>query len=370
MPTFNGTLNQNLITNVLFNMIISQQVYSDNIKSSGALVDKAKVDGTLYGDTKLYIATDVLKSYPWLNDAEAPNLLQVDRPANPDTQAITISIYRQIAVTIDNYLSKQAFMNEGTFAQFQGAILGWLGDTKRVYDKTTYNVFIGTNETSVGEQNRTIALPALTGTPGADENAIYQLRALAISKEIEDLADELADPSRSFNDFENLREVSKEDLTIVMNNHYANEFRKIDIPGIFHNEGIVPSADKLQYRYFGTVNTTGSNAPTPNTNVRSMVEVDFNAVPMNDPTYDKKKHIFPGDLWPAGVAYAANDTFTVDDKIICKIIGGPLPPYMSAFVVETAFFNARALNENHYLTFGHNPIEHLKNYPFITIREQ
>ena len=34
----------------------------------------------------------------------------------------------------------------------------------------------------------------------------------------------------------------------------------------------------------------------------------------------------------------------------------------------TSFFNAKSLTENHYLTFGHNSLEYLKNYPMITVR--
>ena len=48
------TLNTNEIFNALYNMIISQQVFADNIKGAkSTLVDMARVDGTLYGDTKL-----------------------------------------------------------------------------------------------------------------------------------------------------------------------------------------------------------------------------------------------------------------------------------------------------------------------------
>lgn len=57
MPTFSGTLNKNHIQNALFNMIISQDVIGGSIKANYNLVDKARVDGTLYGDTKLYIDT-------------------------------------------------------------------------------------------------------------------------------------------------------------------------------------------------------------------------------------------------------------------------------------------------------------------------
>ena len=62
---FNGQLASNEIFAALYNMIISQQVFADNIADTkSTLVDMARVDGGLYGDTKLYYATDVLKSAP------------------------------------------------------------------------------------------------------------------------------------------------------------------------------------------------------------------------------------------------------------------------------------------------------------------
>ena len=55
-------LTANEIYKTLANMIISQEVFADNIGKNQTLVDKARVDGGLYGDTKLYYATDVLFS--------------------------------------------------------------------------------------------------------------------------------------------------------------------------------------------------------------------------------------------------------------------------------------------------------------------
>lgn len=54
------TLNSNEIFASIANMIISQEVYSDNLGKHQKLVDKARVDGTLFGDKKLFYATDVL----------------------------------------------------------------------------------------------------------------------------------------------------------------------------------------------------------------------------------------------------------------------------------------------------------------------
>ena len=154
---FNGQLGSNEIFAALYNMIISQQVFADNIASTkSTLVDRARVDGGLYGDTKLYYATDVLKSAPWGNDEEATNLLKLYRPDDPKCQPITIDTFRQISLTVDNYLSKRAFSTEGAFSSFNSVMLGWIGDTKRIYDSTTYNVAVGTTETDIGKQKQEI----------------------------------------------------------------------------------------------------------------------------------------------------------------------------------------------------------------------
>ena len=166
MPTFTGQLRSNEIYAALYNMIISQQVFADNIYDTKAsLVDAARVDGGLYGDQKLYYSTDVLRTYPWGADAEAANLLSLDRPDSPETKSIVLNIFRQIRLTLDDYLSKRAWSDEGSFSQFNSVMLGWIRDTKRVYDSTTYNTFLGTNETTVGQQAITITVPA---EPAAD----------------------------------------------------------------------------------------------------------------------------------------------------------------------------------------------------------
>lgn len=59
-----GKLSPNEIMASVFNMVISQEVYADNIKGTkSSLVDAARVDGSLFGDTKLYYSSDVLRSY-------------------------------------------------------------------------------------------------------------------------------------------------------------------------------------------------------------------------------------------------------------------------------------------------------------------
>ena len=350
------TLTANEIYDTLANMIISQEVFADNIGKNQTLVDKARVDGTLYGDTKLYYATDVLKSAAWGNDAEAANLLDVsDRAADPAVQAIKLDVFRQIRLVVDNYLTKRAFSDEGTFASFNGVMLGWMRDTKKVYDGTNYNVFIGTTETNIGEQEQTIDIDTAVGSATGIEAA--QLEATAIAQGLADLLVKMGDYNRDFNDYGYLRSYADESIKVVWNSAYVNKIKKIDLPTIFHKEGLVDKfeEDVLPAKYFGTVN---ANATVGNgTTVRAVTEMMIGS-----------NHYFAGDLIKTTDTAPAGMSYTESADVICKVLV-KLPPYMSAFEVGTTFFNPRSLTESHYLTFGHNTLEYLKNYPFITVKK-
>lgn len=199
------TLTANEIYETLANMIISQEVFADNLGEHQTLVDKARVDGGLYGDTKLYYATDVLKSHDWLNDDEAANLLAIERPQDPEVQAIKLDVFKQIRLTLDNYLTKRAWMNEGAFSSFNGVMLGWMRETKRVYDGTLYNVFIGTTVSPKVAQNREIDLDGLEAKE----------RAMEIARSMADLFVEMGDYSRDFNDYEYFRSYAEDGIKVI-----------------------------------------------------------------------------------------------------------------------------------------------------------
>lgn len=372
MANFNGQLNQNEVFAALFNMIISQQVFSDNIyETKETLADMSRVDGTLYGDTKLYYSTDVLKSFEWTGDAEAQNLLRLHRPEAPECQAITIDKFRMIPVTVDNYLSKRAWSNEGSFSQFNSQILGWIRDTKRVYDSTLFNTFIGTTSSPIGKQDKTILLPV--EPDGADDyntESYNRLCAQAIATEMADLMVDLEDVSRDYNDYGNLRSFNVDDLVFVWNAEQVNRIRKLDMPTIFHKEGLVDkfAQHTLPARYFGSVNTVGGTTGATNLVTRSLIEKDYNTMEPDKPGYDAKKHIFPGDLLPANTHYEAYETYGQDSTIVCKIYHKNSVPFMTAFETGTEFFNPRSLTETHYLIWGYNKLEYLKNYPFVTVK--
>ena len=374
------TLTPNDIYATLGNMIISQQVFADNFGKHQTLVDKARVDGSLFGDRKLYYSVDALKTVAWLKDSEATNLLSLDRPADPKVQAIVLDTFRQIRLTVDNYLTKRGFAEEGAFSAFNGVMLAQMRETKKIYDGTNFNVYIGTHEaSSANVHSKSVTL---SGTNDGQ----------TIAQAIADLLVEMGDYSRDFNDYKYMRSYSSEDVKVVWNSKFVNKIRKVDTPTIFHREGLVDKLDEdvIPAKYFGVEITTSNystySAANPTTNkpidsddgtyvpgsnhangcLRSAVEQDVTVSGVTT-------HLFPGEELPAGaVVYASSEVkipcYIEDAKVICKVLV-KLPPYMSAFEVATSFFNPRSLTENHYLTFGHNTINYLKNYPFITIKQ-
>ena len=369
---FTGTLNSNEIFAALYNMIISQQVFADNIyDTKSTLADMSRVDGTLYGDTKLYYSTDVLKSFEWTNDAEAQNLLKLHRPEAPECQAITIDTFRMIPLTVDNYLSKRAFATEGAFSAFNSQMLGWMRDTKKVYDATLFNSFVGTHEAGLekGEkQNVEIDLPVASDVE--DIEAYNRLVAQTIAEKMADLIVDLEDVNRDYNDYGNLRSYNANDLVFVWNAEWVNKIKKLDVPTIFHKDGLIDkfAEHTLPARYFGTVNGGGGQTSATNTTIRSLVEMDYNTVEPDNVAYDPAKHVFPGDLLPGNTSYGGNTTYTEDENVVFKVYHKNSIPFMTAFETGTEFFNPRSLTSTHYLIWGYNGLEHLKNYPFITAK--
>lgn len=377
MPAFNGTLKQNEIFAALYNMIISQQVFADNIYDTKAtLADMSRVDGTLYGDTKLYYSTDVLKSIPWMNDAQAQNLLKLHRPQAPQVQAITIDQFRMVAVTVDNYLSKRAFSTEGAFSAFNSQMLSWMRDTKRVYDSTLFNSFVGTHQAGLendgvgAKQNVQIGIGAEPTGTEVETEAYNRIVAQTIAQAMADLLVDLEDVSRDYNDYGNLRSYNSNDLVFVWNSEWVNRIKKLDVPMIFNKEGLLDkfAEHTLPARYFGNINGTSGTTSATNITVRSLIEKDYNSVEPDQVGYDEKKHIFPGDLLPANTAYNANETYSQDSTIIFKVYHKNSIPFMTAFETGTEFFNPRSLTQTNYLIWGYNDLESLKNYPFITAK--
>ncbi len=383
MPTtWNGSLSVNELFVSIFNMIIGQEVYSKNVGDMfSSLVNRARIDGTMLGDTYLKYSTDALATNEFdptglLNNGQQANVLEQHRPKDPFVQAITIDTFRQIPITIDHYFTKRAFSTDSAFADFNSVTLQWLRDTKRIYDATTYNVFVGSTVPGTASQKvKADIVTVAANASAAEKEATRRTNALIIAKTIADLMVKIKDVSKDYNDLGYYRAFDPSDLMIIWNADWVNELRKMDLPTVFHKDGLLEIKEEniLPAKYFGYKSGPLFSASTIG---RALVEQSF--------TYSGTNyHLWPGEIMPANhttlasvtgyegqytaVANASTAPATVPDSIICKIIHKRSIPYMSGFETETEFINPKLLNENHYLTFGHNTLQYLYNYPMIAV---
>lgn len=370
---FGGSLNQNEIFSAIYNMIISQTVNADIIGGMyDKLTDTFRVDGSEYGDTKLFYDVQLGHVEDWANDSEAANLLALQRPQAPNCTAITINKFKKIWLTVDNFMSKRAWGTEGAFGQFNSVILGTIRDTQRVYFTKLMNVAIGTTiggASNGTKQKKVVNIPVDNGTTTTDEStavtttlkdteALNRLEAQTIAKAIADVFDDLMDVSKDYNDLAYERSYRPEDFIIVWNQAYANKITKVDLPTIFHKDGLLENIEqyKLPAKYFGTISALTTSA-------EGACSVDEMKI--------SSKWYRPGDVVTTGSTVAANSTYIPDAKVICKIIHKDAFKVMSSFETASEFYNPRALTQNHYLIFGFSfpRSSKLDAYPVITLHD-
>lgn len=388
-PVTEVRLNQNIITAALFNMIISQQVFDSEVAST-SLADRFKVDGTLFGDTKLYHSFDIGSPEDWLNDEEAPDLLKLVRNKSGKTQSITMGVYKIIAITTDQYLSKQAFMGNGTFAEYTSFLKGSLRKIKRVYDRSIINVHVGTLKPSTTRCDLQITTPK-----GATTEETNRLEAQTLASEIEILKADLEDNNRDFNALNYLRSYDVSDFIAIWNVRVHSRIRKIDLPTMFHkdiNEGGGFTEYDLPEKWFGSVATSDLTLPTsaPATVTNRILENGWYDVSETEITIVAKPdnnsiYLWAGDAVPykgqvyqdyvRGISVTVQSTtlpkeyyYVVDNSIAFMLVHKDALPYMSGFETATEFWNSRSLTSTNYLIFGHNNLEFIEEYPRIKVR--
>lgn len=388
-PVESITLNQNKITAALFNMIISQQVFDSGVAST-ELADRFRVDGTLFGDTKLYHSFDIGSPEDWLDDEEAKNLLELNRNKSGKTQSITMGVYKIISVTTDQYLSKQAFMAEGTFAEYIGFLKSSLRKIKRVYDRSLINSTIGTLTPSTTRCDITVTTPN-----GATQEETNRLEAQTLAQRVVVLKADLEDNNRDFNKLGYLRSYSADEFIAVWNVEQHSKITKLDLPTIFHKdikeEGGFAEYD-LPAKWFGSPAsadlTLPSSAPAKVTSrvlVSGWYDVTKTKVTLVSKPTNDTVFIWAGDPAPykgkvysdnvRGVSVTVSSTtmgkeylYDVDDTIAFMLVHASALPFMSGFETGTEFWNARSLTSNSYLIFGHNNLEFLEEYPRIRVK--
>lgn len=383
------TLNQNKITAALFNMIISQRVFDSKVAST-SLADKFRVDGTLFGDSKLYHSFDIGSPEDWLDDEEAQDLLKLNRNKSGKTQKITMGVYKIISITTDQYLSKQAFMKEGTFAEYTSFLTGSLRKIKRVYDRSLINNKIGTLEPSTPRCDISIVTPR-----GATIEETRRLEAQTIASKLVVLKADLEDNNRDFNSLGYLRSYDPNEFIAVWNVEFKAKITKLDLPTIFHkdiNENGGFEQYELPSKWFGNQATQDLTLPLakPDTVVNRIAisgwyDVSDTDVELVSKPTSKTVFLWAGDEVPykgqeivdnvrkvtvtvASTTLPKEYYYVVDETIAFVLVHKESLPFMSGFETGTEFWNARSLTKNDYLIFGHNILEFLEEYPRIRIK--
>ena len=391
MANFTGTLNTNEWYNGLFNAYRLVETFSDSLTGlDNSLAERYKTDGGMYRDQSVYTDMDILYSREW--DPTDNNVLEPEMKANPVQQTIVLDKKRQIGLYVEQYLSKRAWMEEGIFDAFLSVVQSLVSKTRKVYEQRMVDVAIGTMETSVGKQKQTVDITTAVGSATGEEK--NRLRAQAIAKALADLKVQLKDSTRDYNDYGFMQSFNMDDFDIIINADYYNEILKIDLPTIFHKEGLDLEGTVRPARYFGTDAAAGTaDGTTHRAKDQYVIRVDNKGE--YSATGTVAKFVFAGDILPKGTPLVAAATaltkaktsfvvngqslnltyystvhaYTADAKIICKITHKNGIKYMSSFETETEFWNPKNLTNNRYLTWMYSEPEHLSHYPLITLRE-
>ena len=394
MPTkFSGTLNTNEFYDRLFNAYRFMATLADELDGlDTSLANRFKFDGGAYNEKTVVSSMDILHSYD--TDLTDTNVLAPGEKVTPQQQELVVDKIRQIALYTDQYLTKRAWMTPEAFESFNTVVQSEINKTKNVYEQRLVDVFIGTTEAAMVNPY-TSASAGLGQSQEVSINASdsEDLRVRKVGKKIANILVDLQDSTRDFNDYGNMQSYKKDDLMIVWNADYLNEFNYVDLPVIFHKDGIINFVgEKKPGKYFGK-KITASNyssysaetptagkpidsdtgAYTPGVNhangiLRSTIAQD---VIVGGTTYK----LLPNDELPSGaIVYASSEIkipcYIEDPTIICKIFHKDGVKFPTGFETSTEFFNAKNLSTNRYLTWMFGYPQYLMDRPFITLREK
>lgn len=366
---FNGHLNPSEVFGSIYNMIINQVVKAPELADNYNFVEKFRTEGSLYGDTVLFYDQDVLSTREWLGDNEAQNLLAIERPEDPECQAVTLNKFRICKTSLDSYLTKRAWSTESAFTQFNDIVMSMVSATKKLYEVTLINAYLGTVEGAAAKSDLEIPLSDITAT-GEEKN---RLEAQTIAQYIADLIVDMKDYSRDYNDYEFMRAYNEGDLMVIWNSKYVNKINKLDLPTIFNKAGLMDKFEQniLPARYFGSIVDTNS-LPTGLT-VQSNGKVKIGDTYTGATIRTMEEDVFASGHKFAGESLAVNDEFVPgkayfeDEDIICKVITKDTIKYMAAFETATEFFNPQALVTSKMLVFGFSEPTRLLGQPCVTV---
>lgn len=376
---FNGHLNPNEVYTTIFNQIVAQDVRYPDLTDNYGFVNMFKVDGGKLGDTRLIYDADVLSSREWQGDNEALNLLALERPEDPECQAIVANKYRIVKTSTDDYLTKKAWSTEGAFSAFNGIIKGMVGETKKLYETTMLNTFLGTMFSDAEKSDKEIELSAIPATETAE--AKNRLEAQMIAQELADLLVDMKDYNRGYNSYNFMRAYSEDQLMVIWSSAWVNKITKLDLPTIFNSNGLMDKfAQKvLPAKYFGERLDTDSlpNGLTVSEEADGTYVVigstyNGGTIRTMDESNFTSGHKFPGEALTTNdkIKLHADNTvpaYIEDADVICKVITKDSVKYMGSFETSTEFFNPQSLTTSNMLVWGYAEPTLLLGQPCITV---
>ena len=369
-PAFTGQLNTNEIYNALFNLrILFQKLAPQTVKRDEivSLLDKAT---GMYGDTGVVQGMDIQGTYDFGMDAEAVNLLAINRNKTQKVEKFVINKWRQTDVTNDAYISKRAFLDEGTFAIFNGYIVGTLSQAMDAFESGFVKASVGTYTSPNDACTIEVTMPAQDGT-----EATERIRASKIKKAILDLKADMKDNQRKYNGYGFYSSYDWDEFTSVFSTNYMNEINALALYNTFNPEYIKQASDGRQWtpKWFGDPVTANGTTEATNTTVYSLIEQNSDGstnFPLTPTQLSSGVYrIFPGDLLPNSFAYKTGEAYTVDPKVIAKVFAPEYVYYMTGYEQGESFYNPRSATTNHYLRKGFSDVQVSQFRPFITIKE-
>lgn len=392
MAAFTGTLNTNEFYNGLFNAYRLITTFADGLDAlDDSLANKFRSDGGMYHDKSVYTDMDVLMSREW--DPSDTNVLAPELTVAPVQQEIVVSDKRQIGLYSEQYLAKRAWSALEAFDAFNSVVQAQVSNTKKLYEQRLVDVFVGTNVTTIGDQDHDIDVTTAVGSATGEE--ANRIEAQTIAQGIADLLVKIKDSTTDYNDYGFIKAYDESDLEIVWNATFYNKILYTDLPTIYHKEDLLKAGRILPARYFGA--PVAASTTADGTTHRAMGEYKIRTAANGSysATGTILKNVFPGDLLPTGTPIVTGATalttaswnttyngraytFTVystvhaykeDGAIICKIMHKNGVRYLSSFETSTEFWNPKNLSTNRYLTWMFAKPQHLSNYPFITVNE-
>lgn len=250
--TWTGQLMANIMYNTTYNAYELVETLADQLLGlSDSPADQFKRDAGDYNTDHVFTDFDLIPSYVF--DPEDTNVLKPGYKVSPKQEFIRMGESRQISLyTPAEFLTKTAWMSEGSWSQFNSVVQKSLENSKKAYEFLMGSVAIGTMESTEGKQQIEITVPKINDSDTyVEREAKARVKGQTIAKTLEITKADLHDLVRGYNDYGFAKSFRFEDMVPVYNVEAIADITKMDLPGLFHDNIMDLSGRTMTQRFFG-----------------------------------------------------------------------------------------------------------------------